>query len=99
MTIEEEVLELRHQWDELKSRAFYILLGSITVFVAYGVWVGTVQTQVSSLTEDVNGAKEERANMIQRLGALEVSNGRVETTLASIQLTLQEIKIAIKQIQ
>ncbi len=91
--------EMRDEWNSFKSKSLWILLGFSTSLVAIGVWVGTIQTNIETIT---NHDAEDKARFIQleqKVTATEISNAGINARLASIESTLQEIKLAIKQIQ
>ena len=91
--------ELRREWEEMKTRVVYILLGGVLALVGYGVWVGQIQTQVSRNMSDIQ--KNDSRTVIDeaRINSIEVINSSTNARLTSIDVALQEIKLAIKQIR
>ncbi len=89
--------EMKTEWAQLKNRALYALLGALTVAVAYGVWVGTIQSRMDSGEEihaelAMNVAKidgQQRANDVALAG--------IKAELVNINTTLVEIKGAINK--
>lgn len=94
----EDMLEMKKEWGEMKSKAMWVLLGFVGSILAIGVWVGTMQTNIENITQDHEDADEWSQQVERRLGTLEVTNGEIKARLTSIDLALQEIKVAIKNI-
>lgn len=90
--------EMREEWDDLKSKAFWICVGSLGVLIGYGVWVGTMQTKQEQLRLDLDRSVTIAREAEERLGSLEVNNSGIQARLTSIDATLQEIKVAIRQL-
>lgn len=90
--------EMRKEWDDLKSKAFWIFVGSIGILVGYGIWVGTMQTKQEQLRLDVDRSMAIARDSESRIGSLEVNNSGIQARLTSIDVTLQEIKVAIRQL-
>lgn len=93
------VEEMREEWKSFKNRALIILIGLAGSLVGIGIWVGTMQTNIGAIT---NHDAEDKARFIQleqKVTATEITNAGISARLASIEATLQEIKLAIKQIQ
>ncbi len=97
--VEKDVVEIEKEWKELKSKAFWVLLGFSGSILAIGIWVGTVQSDMRTLQKDLVESTEHHERYEVRLNALEINNAGVLARLASIDLALQEIKVAIKNIK
>ena len=91
--------EMRKEWNEYKNKAMWILIGFVGSILGIGVWVGTMQTTVDSITGHERDDAERFIQIEARINALEVTNGEIRARLTSIDATLQEIKVAIKNIQ
>jgi hypothetical protein len=74
--------EMKTEWAQLKTRALYALVTSLTVAVGYGVWVGTIQSRL----DDGERTHEE------------LSLASIKTELANINTTLLEIKSSLKRL-
>ncbi len=94
-----EVEEMKKEWKEFNTRATWILVGFLGSILAIGIWVGTMQTRVETLGDGISTAIEHHIDYDKRLTALEVNNGEIRARLASIEVTLQEIKTAIIRLQ
>lgn len=94
-----EVEEMRREWNEYKSKAMWILLGFSGSLIAIGIWVGTIQTTIKSISEHESADATRFLTVESRLNSAEVNNAGVLARLASIEVTLQEIKVAIKSIR
>jgi len=101
-----DVLEMRQEWKEfkkddaaLRQKAFWVLIGFTGTFIAIGIWVGNMQSEMGSLNEAVKDAASHHDSYDSRIGALEINNGEIRTRLTSIEVTLQEIKTAIIRLQ
>lgn len=93
-----DVLEMRKEWAEYKTKAFWVLLGFVASILAIGVWVGTIQTNIQHITEVANKASTQADETVKRINALEITNGEIRTKLSGIEATLEEIKLAIRQL-
>lgn len=100
------VEEMRQEWkefkereDERKNKILYVIIGFAGALISIGVWVGTIQTNIESVTTHDSEDKARFAQLEQKVTATEISNAGINARLASIESTLQEIKLAIKQIQ
>ncbi len=91
--------EMREEWNAFKNKSLWILLGFSTSLIAIGIWVGTMQTNIESITSHDNDDKARFTQLEQKVTATEISNAGINARLASIESTLQEIKLAIKQIK
>jgi hypothetical protein len=94
-----DLQEMQAEWKEYKSKAMWVLLGFSGSLIAIGVWVGTMQTNIASLTSHETEDKGRFTALETRVSSSEINNASVLARLASIETTLQEIKVAIKQIQ
>ena len=94
-----DVSEMRREWNEYKSKTLWVLLGFVGSILAIGVWVGTIQTNIQHITEVANKASTQADETVKRINALEVTNGEIRTRLSGIETTLEEIKIAIRQLR
>lgn len=90
--------EIKKEWNEYKTKTFWVLVGFISSILAIGVWVGTIQTNIQHITEVSNKASIQADDASRRITALEVTNGEIRTKLSSIEATLQEIKLSIRQL-
>ena len=95
---QKEVEEMKREWHEFKSRALTILIGTLFALVGYGIWVGNIQSQTKYNERQLQTQEEKHILIEQRLGNVEVVNSEVKARLQSIDATLQEIKVAIKNI-
>lgn len=95
----EEIGELKKEWVEFKALARNIFIGGAVCFFSYGVWVGIIQTRQIRNIEDVAYNTRQVESLGNRIGAVEVNNGEVKAKLTNIEITLQEIKAAIKGIR
>ena len=100
------VEEMRNEWkefkereDERKNKVLYIVIGFAVALISIGIWVGTIQTNIESITNHDSEDKARFAQLEQKVTATEITNAGISARLASIEATLQEIKLAIKQIQ
>ena len=87
------------EWDEFKNRMFWMLIAGIASVLSIGVWVGIMQTHVEQIMADHAKIDVKTTQFDDRLGQLEVNNGEIRTRLSSIDSTLQEIKISIRQLK
>lgn len=94
-----DVEQMQNEWNEFKSKSFWTLVGFITAIIGVAIWVGTISTRIENI--DKSHLKSETINeqIEKRINFLEINNGEIKTRLTSIDATLQEIKIAIRQIQ
>lgn len=95
----QDVLEMKKEWNEWKSKSMWVLLGFSASLVGIGVWVGTIQTNIEAITGHEDEDKARFSQLEVRINSLEVTNGEIRARLSSIDATLQEIKIAIKAIR
>lgn len=93
------VEEMREEWKSFKNRALIILIGLSSSLIAIGIWVGTIQTNIESVTTHDSENKARFAQLEQKVTQTEISNAGINARLASIESTLQEIKVIIKQIK
>jgi len=93
-----DVEEMRSEWKEFKTRAFWAMTSFIGAILGIGIWVGTIQTNIGHINELASKASVQAENTDKRLNALEVTNGEIRTKLNSIEATLQEIKVSIRQL-
>ena len=89
---EKEIHEIHERFKEFQKTIRNTFIGSIGMLVGIGIWVGTIQTKVSSLekTSEHNGVLIE--GVISAGNDLKVSIAKLETHLVNIQITLEEIK-------
>jgi len=90
--------EMQKEWKEFKNKSFWILIGFFGALLSVGVWVGTIQTNIQNITETANKAAIQAEAVEKRVNALEITNGEIRTKLSGIEAVLQEIKIAIRQL-
>ena len=93
------VEEMREEWKSFKNKALIILIGLSGSLIGIGIWVGTIQTNIESVTLHDSEDKARFAQLEQKVTATEISNAGINARLASIESTLQEIKVIIKQIK
>lgn len=94
-----ELEEMKKEWKEFKTRFFWAMISFTTFAVGYGIWVGTIQSEFTHLTEEVDKNSISTDTAETRISNLEINNGEIKSRLASIEVTLQEIKAAIIKIQ
>lgn len=94
----QDILEMRKEWQEFKSKALWIMFGFITCVLGIGVWVGTIETNIDEINNDHSKLDIRYSAIEQRLGILEVNNSEIRTRLASIEATLLEIKSSINNL-
>lgn len=94
-----ELDEMKNEWREFKSKALWIFICSASVLVSYGVWVGTMQTNITQIQKEQGKADVLHEQISERVNNLEVTNGEIRARLSSIDATLLEIKAAIKLIR
>jgi hypothetical protein len=94
-----DYLEMKAEWQEFKRKALYILVSFLGVVVAYGVWVGTIQSNNDEFEKTDIQTKAEIKVIESRINSLEVNNSEIRARLTSIDLALQEIKAAIRQLK
>lgn len=58
--VEEKVDKLIGDWESIRSRVFWGALGSVTLMVGIGIWVGTMQSSISFIQERINNRTEDR---------------------------------------
>ena len=95
----QDVLEMRAEWADFKSKMIWLGIGFLSTILAIGIWVGTVQSEIEGLSSDINESLAHHDEYEKRLGALEINNGEIRSRLTSIEVTLQEIKAAIIKLQ
>lgn len=100
------VEEMRKEWkefkereDERKNKTLYVIIGFAVTLISIGIWVGTIDTNIESITDHDSEDKARFAQLEQKVTAAEISNAGISARLASIESTLQEIKVIIKQIK
>lgn len=100
------VEEMRNEWkefkdreDERKNKILYIIVGFAGALISIGVWVGTIQTNIESVVDHDSEDKARFAQLEQKVTATEINNAGINARLTSIEATLQEIKVIIKQIK
>lgn len=94
----QDAIEMKKEWNEYKAKAFWVLLGFSGSILAIGIWVGTMQTNIDSMISHAEGDASRFIQIETRLNSLEVTNGEIRARLSSIDLALQEIKIAINKL-
>jgi septal ring factor EnvC (AmiA/AmiB activator) len=94
-----ELDEMKKEWKEFKARFFWAMVAFISFAVGYGVWVGSIQTDHTHLTQELDRAEAKTNSFETRITSLEVNNGEIRSRLTSIEVTLQEIKAAIIKLQ
>jgi hypothetical protein len=90
--------EMREEWSTLKTRALYALIGSLSLAVGYGIWVGTIQTRLSNNEETQRDIVASVAKIDGQQHANDVSMASIKAELASINTTLVEIKNELKKL-
>lgn len=93
-----DVEEMQKEWKEFKTRAFWAMASFIGAILSIGIWVGSIQTNIQHINELAGRAASQADNTDKRLNALEINNGEIKTKLSSIEATLQEIKVSIRQL-
>jgi uncharacterized protein YceH (UPF0502 family) len=87
-----DVIEMKKEWEEFKSRFFWAIIGSAGLFVAIGVWVGTIQSAHFHIEEEIKREENSHTLLESRVGTLEINNSEIRARLASIETILLEIK-------
>jgi hypothetical protein len=95
----EEINELKEEWAEFKAMARNIFIAGAVCYFSYGVWVGIIQTRQIRNIDDVALNTRQIETLSNRINAVEVNNGEVKAKLTNIEVTLQEIKAAVKGIR
>lgn len=100
------VEEMRNEWkefkereDERKNKVLYVVIGFAVALISIGVWVGTIQTNIESITNHESEDKARFAQLEKKQTETEISYAGFRAELIAIQATLQEIKLAVKQIK
>lgn len=94
-----DALEMKKEWEEYKRKAMWVLLGFSGSILAIGIWVGAMQTNIENINQEHSKNSQKVETIETRIGVLEVNNGEIRSRLASIEVTLQEIKAAIIKLQ
>lgn len=87
-----DVEEMRREWNEYKTKTFWVLVGFIGAILSIGVWVGTIQSNIEHLNEITTKTTQQVEESTRRITALEITNGEIRSTLVGIETTLQELK-------
>ncbi len=93
-----DVTEMQGEWREFKQKAFWAMATFIVSILGVGIWVGTIQSNIQTIQVNAEKASTISEQLDRRLQALEVTNGEIKARLASIDLTLQEIKLSVRNI-
>lgn len=91
--------EMRDEWKDFKQKALLIMIGFLGSLLAIGVWVGTVQTSITNIASVSSRTSTQYDTIEKRVNSLEVTNGEIRSRLSSIDATLLEIKVAIKELR
>jgi hypothetical protein len=97
------VKEMQKEWAEEKEnrrkdsmKIVWGLIASLGIFVGYGVWIGSTNSEIVHTKEDVS-------RLSASVTALSISDTSTQATLAGIkqqltgiEVTLQEIKIKLR---
>jgi len=94
-----DVQEMRKEWAEYKTRAFWVLLGFSGSVLSIGIWVGALQSNIQNMSNEHAKSEAKTVQIDSRLNLLEVNNGEIRARLTSIDLILQEIKLSINQLK
>lgn len=97
--VKDDIVTMKTEWEEFKSKAFWTLVSFIVSILAIGVWVGTIQSEHNSLEEDIKTTESKDAVFDARINTLEINNSEIRARLTSIDLALQEIKLSIKELR
>jgi hypothetical protein len=92
----EDTLELKREWVSFKKHATNILIGGLGAMVAYGIWVGTIQSSIQYNATQLTQTQIKVNDIDRRQQASDVSNAEIKTKLNNIESTLLEIKTTLK---
>ncbi len=95
----EDYLEMKKEWKEMKGKVMFVLIGFVSSLLGIGMWVGAMQTNITTILEHDKDQSEQYGYIEKRVNSLEITNSEIRARLSSIDLALQEIKIAIKNIR
>lgn len=97
--MKKEWKEFKDREDERKNKTLYVIIGFAVALISIGIWVGTIESNIESITNHDSEDKARFAQLEQKVTQAEISNAGINARLASIESTLQEIKVIIKQIK
>lgn len=97
--MKKEWKEFKDREDERKNKTLYVIIGFAVALISIGIWVGTIQTNIESVTNHDAEDKLRFSQLEQKVTNTEINNAGINARLASIESTLQEIKVIIKQIK
>lgn len=89
--------DMQKAWKQINNRALIALLGSLVVAGGYGIWVGTIQTRLDNGEATHDSLTASVVSIEARQHANDISSTEIRTKLANIELTLVEIKNALKK--
>jgi Tfp pilus assembly protein PilO len=99
MAISEELLEIKEEWKSFKKLLFHLLIAAVLAVLSYGFWIGAIETRVSRNETDILENDKRSAINENRLNAIEITNSSTNARLTSIDIVLQEIKLAINKLK
>lgn len=89
--------EMRTEWRQLKARFFYSFVAALSVAVGYGIWVGTIQNRIDSGEVERGVLTASVAAIDSRQRASDIASTEIKTKLVNIEMTLIEIKNALRR--
>lgn len=91
-----ETEEMIEEWRTFKSRVFVLLIGSLTVMIGYGIWVGTIENRIDNNKDHIAEVSESVEKLSAKQSQSDITSAEIRTKLASIEATLMEIKNSLK---
>lgn len=88
--------DFQKEWSSAKGKAFNVLFGLLVVFVGYGVWVGTIQTRLSSIENQQIQIDMKVEEISRRQQLSDITGAEIKTKLINIEASLLEIKNTLK---
>lgn len=85
--------------DKVISSNGFLSKLSIGVVIAIGVWVGTIQSRQLRNISDIATNAIKYESVEQRIQKGDVAEAEIRTKLVGIETTLEEIKVAVKNIR
>jgi len=73
-----------------------LALGMMSVIAVYGIWVGTIQSAISSQKEESHEIKEKISEVEKKQQTTEGVVIEIKTKLSNIETTLAEIKVKLR---
>lgn len=92
-----EIEEMKQEWEAYKALLRNIVLSGVVVVAGYGIWVGTIQQQITEHSGRISEAERVHQELTARQQSSEVVQADIRARLVSIELTLSEIKTELKK--